>query len=76
MTKGEEAFVDQMTRKKLVEWCDQQITQGSVTVPNDAYMQKAFDKRWISTISTNSDNTYKIKILSAGWDTASRFLKR
>ena len=93
MTKGEEEFIDQMTRKYLVEWCDCVVrdcfpayTNEAIlerteheadrmgnkfdrySLPNDPYTRYAIDKKWISAERT--------KILSAGWDTASRFLKR
>lgn len=72
-TKGQEAFVEQMTRKLLVEWCAMALRQG--TVPEDpsvsVYLAHAVAKKWISAPQGGS-----YRILSTGWDTAARFLKR
>lgn len=83
MTKGQEEFRDQMTRKLLVEWCYKALKQGSgdgseITIPRDIFYFFASTKKWISTGSPNSSNIdeVSVKILSGGWDTAARFLKR
>lgn len=80
MTKGQEEFIDQMTRSLLVEWCDWSIrntkTPGDpIGIPEaqKVYRDYATGKKWLSA---KDMSTGENRILSAGWDTASRFLKR
>ena len=71
MTKSEEIFVDQMTRKLLVDWCTEYITRGALPSDvhiNNVFVAHAIEKGWIS-ISL-------LKILSKGWTTAASFLRR
>lgn len=76
MTKGQQEFVDQMTRKLIVHWCDAAVKQGEemVLIPEDqvAYRDYAITKKWLSA----SDGVGTCRILSNGWATAARFLKR
>ena len=80
-TKGELEFIDQMTRKLMVEWCHEVVQHGIlpwVAQTSQApkglsyllrhYIDYAAKKKWISAD--------KSKILAAGWATAARFLKR
>ena len=92
MTKGQEEFIDQMTRKLLVEWCDGSVQWGLAEVPLWAsiYTDHAVAKKWISvstnpvqlgqaplsTIPPNPTGVINARILAAGWETAARFLKR
>ena len=69
----EQEFIDQMARKMTVAWADHWINFGCL--PKDdgtgralAYFEYAKSKKWI-----NADGT---KMLSAGFLTAARFLKR
>jgi hypothetical protein len=80
MTKGQEEFLDQMTRKLLVGWGYDAILNETVTFVQgdgnkDPFIQHAVAKKWISPVS-NTQHDYTYKILSGGWDTATRFLKR
>jgi hypothetical protein len=74
-TQGELNFIDQMTRKMMVTWCDRQlmgmplpgITYETVPTP-PPYMAHAIEKGWVSKDGT--------RVLSAGWATATAFLRR
>jgi len=82
LSKSEQLFIDQMARKKMVEWCDDALKTGFVRQPimtacvlpetdppaPDAYLHHAIAKGWVSKDGT--------KILASGWETAARFLKR
>lgn len=69
-------FIDQMTRKLLVDWCDREVRELPPPInPNPLcrdtgglYAEHAKLKGWVSKDGT--------KILSAGYQTAARFLKR
>ena len=76
-TAGQREFIDQKTRELMTVWCHKVIQGLSLTdegkpwphdLENVVYFQHAKDKGWINDAGT--------KILSPGWDTASRFLKR
>jgi hypothetical protein len=77
-TASELEFINQKTRELMVGWCDSQIkgsgpdsslmSESSPVGPNKTYVEFAKSKGWISKDGS--------RILSAGWDTASRFLKR
>jgi len=71
MTKGELAFLDQMTRKKLVDLADLQMRQETRGFPEhpteNIYLVYSQQKKWVSAGNM---------LLAAGWDTAARFLKR
>jgi len=85
-------FVDQMTRKLLVDWCDQEIQElrlscNPMPPPNAAQsdpMSAAFDAPYKCKISPYIGHAMSkgwiskdgSKILAAGWATAARFLKR
>lgn len=79
-TKAEEGFIDQMTRRKMVDWClkaslgDGTIIEGRAE--EDPFVQHAATKKWISLVDAPPSGTCTYKILSAGWETAERFLKR
>jgi hypothetical protein len=74
MTKGEEMFLDQYTRKLMVEMCRSQMTYGSPFQGpvghrgNEPFVDYAVKKGWLSKDMT--------RVLSGGWMTAARFLKR
>jgi hypothetical protein len=81
-TQGELAFIDQMTRKRLVDWCDRvarglplDLLEEGAPSPGSIkafrispYAEHAIAKKWLSVNGSH--------ILAAGWDTAARFLKR
>lgn len=80
-SKGEQKFIEQMTRKKLVEWCDALAKGGSNTQDgyilldkDDPYVQYALQKKWISPNRKGSPGWFKV--LATGWATAASFLKR
>lgn len=78
MTKGEEEFIDQMTRKMMVDWCLDAVGLANFSSgvgDDDPFIQHALKKKWISGVSHTSD-THTYRILSGGWETAARFLKR
>lgn len=70
----EQDFIDQMARKLMVEVCDRVVTFPDAPKSNwhmelpEPYFTYAISKKWISADGS--------KVLSAGWDTAARFLKR
>jgi hypothetical protein len=72
MTKAEEAFVDQMTRKMLVEWCESQVISGLPRFPvmpeSNPFVQYAMKKGWVASSL--------LKVLSGGFTTAAAFLRR
>jgi len=79
MTKGEEAFLDQYTRKLMVDLCRSQMAYGDPlkgmrykSHPLDSadapFLRYAVKKKWV-----NKDLS---AVLGAGWMTAARFLKR
>ena len=71
---GEVEFIEQMTRKMMVNWCDCVIRgiplMNLFHEPTGAeiYAEHAKAKGWISKDGT--------RVLSEGWKTAARFLKR
>jgi hypothetical protein len=69
---GETEFINQMTRKKLVDWCEaivRGIDLSVIILPRDkVYLDFAISKKWMSVDGS--------RILSTGWETAARFLKR
>lgn len=64
----EQEFIDQMTRKLLVDWCDAQIRGGGWVSSPSVYLEYARSKGWLS----KTDD----RVLSTGFETAARFLKR
>ncbi|OHD26618.1 MAG: hypothetical protein A2Y38_15700 [Spirochaetes bacterium GWB1_59_5] len=78
MTKGQEEFIDQMTRKLLVAWCDRALKLGAVenglhiSKEEAVYQEHAVEKKWLGKPDSNGFQ----RILSPGWETAARFLKR
>jgi hypothetical protein len=77
-TKAEIEFIDRMTRSKMVDWAVVAAVNGRVIIQNahhDPFVQHAVAKKWLSP-EKNSGDLYSYKILSGGWDTAARFLKR
>ena len=69
-TATEMEFIDQMTRKLMVDWCHQFVCLGKFEAgaSGQEYFNYAQGKGWISKDGS--------KLTSAGWATASRFLKR
>ena len=76
LTKGQQKYVDQMTRKLLVEWCFEELSPMKYATflkdddhnENALYIEYAQHKKWVSA---DGD-----KVLAAGWNTASAFLRR
>lgn len=77
MTKAQDEFLDQMTRKLLVEWCDWSLRKNETTLAipaaQDVYRLHAEHKKWLSA---KDGATGTVRILATGWETAARFLKR
>jgi len=77
-TAGETEFIDQMSRKMMVELCDEAIRNpGKMTfaveeanchVVTQPYLEHMMSKGWVAKDGS--------RILAAGWATAARFLKR
>lgn len=81
MTKGQEEFVDQLTRKMMVDWCYAATLNGTGSVPiqdgdKSPFTAYAVTKKWLAPSENRSTGWMHFKVLSAGWDTAARFLKR
>lgn len=76
MTKGQEEFIDQMSRKLMVDWCHESLRENGagIAVPErlTVYRDHAVTKKWLSA----PDGMGECRILAAGWETAARFLKR
>ena len=72
LTSGEAQFLDQYTRRLMVQWCHIQLTTGNAPVPSSPDLQVYFDyaktKGWLS----RKDGM----VLSAGWKVGAAFLKR
>ena len=76
-SKGELAFIDQMTRKLLVEWGDCQIQTGSLTFPevkgedlrSNPYVEHALAKAFLT-------KREPLRLTAKGWAAAASFLKR
>ena len=79
LNKGQQDFVDQMTRKLMVEWCylalqKNLLKEGVCICEAEAvYRDHAVEKKWLSK---KNGATGASAILSAGWDTARAFLRR
>lgn len=71
---AEQEFIDQYTRKLMVEWCAATAATGmSPTAARiqpelDPFVQHAITKTWLAKDGS--------RILTNGWLTAARFLKR
>ena len=77
MTKGQEEFVDQLTRKLLVDWCDLSLRNaggGTIAIPEAqmVYRDHALSKKWLSAKGSPGSD----EVIGAGWETAAKFLKR
>ena len=76
-TKAEEAFIDQYTRKLMVEWAKQSLAFGSVNEPTTAdltsgmmvYFDFALSKGWLSKREPH-------RLTAKGFGVAASFLKR
>ena len=68
-TKSEDAFIDQMTRKKLVSMADSLIQSGESQVLPEPYRAHALNRGWLS--KRNPD-----KLTGKGYGIAASFLKR
>jgi len=79
MTKGQQEFLDQYTRKLMVDICAEVLAQD---IPEDVhrdhtvYTNHAISKKWLSYRGTLADRQVALGVLSSGWATAARFLKR
>jgi hypothetical protein len=67
---SEQEFINQKTRELMVGLCDQQVKGQALdgSAENTVYWDFARSKGWISKDGS--------RVLAAGFDTASRFLKR
>ena len=76
-SRGEQNFIDQFTRKQLVEWasvCVQlgelpEASFGEERTQKNPYVAHAYAKGWITKKTPR-------KLTAAGWDSAAAFLKR
>lgn len=69
MTKAQEQFLDQYTRKLMVGICKTSMVEEDLPGGIEkVFLDYAISKKWISADGT--------RVLSAGWATAARFLKR
>ena len=72
-TKSESDFINERTRQLMVRWCDTSIQYNGAEAPwktpgYGVYLRYAKAKGWISADGS--------RILSSGWATAARFLRR
>ena len=76
MTKAELNFINEMTRKLLVEWCTKSL-QGRRPVEicdfaldsyTRIYIEHAVNKKWLSADGS--------RVLATGFNTAAAFLRR
>lgn len=72
-SKAETDFIDQYTRRLMVELCKAQVTYGDPFKGLDSssiqhFIEHAVAKKWLA-----KDRS---RVLAAGWATAARFLKR
>jgi hypothetical protein len=76
-TKAEENFIDQYTRKLLVEWAKQTIAFGSINEPTKSdektgmliYFEHAKSKGWVG-------KSIPHRLTAKGFASAAAFLKR
>lgn len=72
-SKGEEAFIDQMSRKLLVLWADHMVRHPDGAAPLDtvaiAYVSHALKKGWLTKRVPH-------RLTAKGFQTAASFLKR
>ena len=70
-TKAEDAFIDQMTRKKLVAMADSLIQDGLLVIEvlPEPYRTHALERGWLSKRDPN-------KLTGKGYGIAASFLKR
>jgi len=68
-TKAEDAFIDQMTRKKLVAMADSLIQDGESRGLPEPYRTHALERGWLSKRDPN-------KLTGKGYGIAASFLKR
>lgn len=76
-SKGEEAFIDQYTRKMMVEWAKQSIAFGGLNEPTPAdikggmmvYFDHALSKGWLTKRTPH-------RLTAKGFQVAASFLKR
>lgn len=69
MTQAEQDFLEQLTRKKLVDWCEQTLVQGSFVGEPAICLELAVGKGWVSKNEPR-------RVLAKGFTTAEAFLKR
>lgn len=86
-TKPQQEFLDQMARKLMVDWCHHCLgslahsgKEGDYFINGNLdhrpYLAYAVSKKWISIKEERPDKINTYRILSAGWQTGARFLKR
>ncbi len=71
LTSGEARFLDQYTRRLMVQWCHDALANKRVPIiatEHHVYRDYAITKKWLSA----KDG----KVMSAGWAVAAAFLKR
>ena len=76
-TAGQTEYINQRARSLMVDWCELAVLEDAelVVVPDNVFSQFAVEKGWLSPKRT-FEETFEAKILSTGWMTAARFLKR
>ena len=73
-SKGENAYIDQYTRKLMSEWANVCVKKGKLpdwikVDSDDPYVQHAFAKGWFTKREPH-------RLTASGWSTAAAFLKR
>lgn len=81
ITQGEKEFTDQYTRYLLAQvWCPQAVDGGgqvSVSLgQHEPYVRYAQSKRWLTPAKEKGPLVEVVGMLSNGWKTGARFLKR
>lgn len=77
-TAGETEFINQRARSLMVDWCDWAVLNPGtpLKVTDNPYTRFAVEKKWLSLKGLPQGGQIEVRILSAGWATAARFLKR
>lgn len=80
-SQAKQEFIDQQTRQLMVQWCRVAVSRGDDWFINGVleelpYLKYAVQKKWLSLKEERPDQINTYRVLSAGWQTAARFLKR
>jgi hypothetical protein len=81
ITQGEQEFIDQYTRYLMAQaWCPKAVAGGGLVSVNIAqhepYLRYAQSKKWLTSAKEKDSLAEMVAVLSNGWKTAARFLKR